>query len=105
MPFELREWEAWYNDMPGPDKPPPVLNVLGIGEATHGGYRFKLDVGNQGTPGDPSLLRIRLEAQEGPGPEVITQIQLQFVSDVGTSYKRVEIYGDANAVVEITNTG
>lgn len=105
MPFEFSEWEAWYNDMPGPDKPPPLLNVLGTGEATDGGYRFKLEVGNQGTPGDPSVLRMKLEAHEESGPEVLTQIQLQFVGDLGTSYKKVEIYGDAKATVDITNAG
>lgn len=103
MSFKFEKWEAWYDDMPGPNKPPPMLNVLGNGEATHGGFRFKFDVGNQGTPGDPSLLRMKLEAEEGPGPEVITQIQLQFTGDVGNSYKKVEIYGDVTAEVEITN--
>ncbi|HEX5928694.1 MAG TPA: hypothetical protein VFY48_04795 [Solirubrobacterales bacterium] len=95
-------WEAWYNRMPGSHD--PNLYVVGTGTVRSSSIQLVLEPGNVGVVPDPTLfvLDLKIVTPEEFGDDRMTEKQAIWRGDVGPGIQQVEVRGDAEATVPVT---
>lgn len=97
---ECRDWDAWYNKMPGADD--TKLHVVGIVACPSSSMHPELVMGDQGINPTPGHLLLTLQADEPPvGDTQVVDREVPWAEDVGADISSVQIVGACQATIEV----
>jgi hypothetical protein len=95
------DWEAWYNDEPGPE-PDRRLHVAAHCAFASGSIKWSLEPTNEGIVDDPDLFVLRLSVDDpGLGTGDFVETTIDWTGDAGQGIKRVAVRGDADVTVDV----
>ena len=100
--WSCTDWEAWYNDEPGPGEPDPNLRVSAECTFQSGSISWSLEPTNEGVVDDPERFVLRFEVNDpGIGDRRFVEETIHWSGDVGRGIKCVEIRGDVNLEIKV----
>jgi hypothetical protein len=95
-------WEAWYNRMPGTHD--PSLHVAGSCTLPSSSIQLVLEPDNPGIIPQPGVFALRLTiVRPGWGDDMMAEKHVVWSGDVGPDIEWVEIRGDAEAKIPVTD--
>lgn len=98
--MDCRDWEAWYNRMPGTND--PRLHVAGKCTLESSSISISLVPGNEGIVDEPDLFVLDLRVERPDiGDTQVVERDVSWVGDAGPSIARVRIQGGASAQVSV----
>jgi hypothetical protein len=98
--MDCREWEAWYNRMPGTND--SRLHVAGKCTLESSSISISLAPGNEGVADEPDLFVLELSVDRpSAGDTQVVERDVSWVGDAGHSIERVRIQGEASAEVTV----
>jgi hypothetical protein len=97
---ECRDWDAWYNRMPGTND--PELHVSGTCGLPSSQAKASLELGNIGIYPEPGAIALDLTVEEPPvGDTQYVEREVSWSGDLGPDIQTVLIRGDADAQVSV----
>lgn len=97
---DCKEWDAWYNRMPGTND--EDLHVAGKVGCPSSSIDPRLEPDNEGVVDDPSLFVLKLFAEPPPiGDDMYVEKDVAWADNVGAGIKRVEIRGACQAMIPV----
>lgn len=92
-----RDWDAWYNRMPGSED--RNLHVAGTCECESSSIQLSLKPYNEGIVDEPDLFVLRLEVQRPDvGDTQWVEKQVSWEGPAGGAIKRVRVVGGADNI-------
>lgn len=99
--YESRDWEAWYNRMPGVSD--SNLHVHGTVVLPSGSVRVSLQLGNPGIVPEPGTIVLDLIAEVPEvGDDMVVEREVDWQDDVGPDVVRVVVRGATSAFIDVT---
>jgi hypothetical protein len=99
--IESRDWQAWYNRMPGADD--RDLHVSGVCVLESSSFTVRLEPGNESVVDDPAVFVLELiEERPQVGDDRVTEKVVEGHGPAGDGISEVQVRGAVEAAVAVS---